>query len=115
MSGYGDEDRYCCDSDGSCGSEGGAHNINDAFLERSDRESREEGCVSSQHLSMSRYNNEDADFASARWVRNGWVQLSAAVAFVVGFPRSIALRIMVLVSLAVVVFSPDGWINCLQR
>ena len=47
MSDYGDEDRYYCDSDGSCGSEGDAHDVNDAFLERSDRESREGGLCSS--------------------------------------------------------------------
>ena len=49
MSGYEDEDRYYCGSDGS---ESGAHD--DTFLERSDRESREEGSHGSQHLSMSR-------------------------------------------------------------
>ena len=43
MSVYEDEDRYYCGSGGSCSSEGGAHDVNDAFLERSDRESREEG------------------------------------------------------------------------
>ena len=61
MSGYEDEDRYYCGSDGS---EAGAHD--DTFLERSDRESREEGSHGSQHLSMSRYNDEDEDFAPAR-------------------------------------------------
>ena len=60
MSGYEDEDRYYCGSDGSAGAD------DDTFLERSDRESREEGSSGSQHLSMSRYNDEDEDFAPAR-------------------------------------------------
>ena len=62
MSGYEDEDRHYCGSDGS---EAGAHD--DTFLERSDRESREEGSHGSQHLSMSRrHNSEDEDFAPSR-------------------------------------------------
>jgi len=60
MSGYEDEDRYYCGSDGSAGAD------DDTFLERSDRQSREEGAAATQHLSMSRYNDEDEDFAPAR-------------------------------------------------